>query len=157
MRRLQDRVGGQGRDLSDGHGRWRVYERAIALPESFGLLRQCVAVEEDAALASAVVVGVLGRVDRGERDSWIGVLPAESSDFARKRAAEWGVLEDVCSGEVPADRIPGALPGWSDWLQLRLAEEAADQRVLDPIAAGGRTKRIRRFARESRSRADAEG
>ncbi|WP_146165571.1 hypothetical protein [Murinocardiopsis flavida] len=148
--RLQRLVGVEGSDLGSDHGRWQVYRQAIERPEAFGLLHECVAGEDDPALASSVVVGVLGRVDRSERDAWVGALPPEFADFARRRAEEWGVLEDVLSGDYPGERVEEDSPNWSDWLQLKIVEESADPRVLGHLTTGGRTKRIRRLARESR-------
>lgn len=147
--RLAALVGADGHGLDDGHARWRVYEQAAESPGTRALLHRCVAAEDDPVLASAVVVHVLGRVPRSERGAWVDALPEEAAEFPRKRAAELGTLADAVAGDLPADQVSANLPDWSDWLQLRAAEQVRDPRILEHLEIDGRTKRIRRIARES--------
>ncbi|WP_394616151.1 hypothetical protein JNUCC0626_41735 [Lentzea sp. JNUCC 0626] len=62
-------------------------------------------------------------------------------DCAVRRSREIGVWRRA------ADLVPTEfdLPGWSDWLQLRLAH-VPSRALLTALAEGGRTERIRRFA-----------
>ncbi|CAL9455308.1 hypothetical protein SUDANB1_02520 [Streptomyces sp. enrichment culture] len=54
--------------------------------------------------------------------------------------------EEPCAhGGYPADLIDG----WSDWLQLRAVQAAADTAVLHVVSRKGRTKRIRQAAAEA--------
>ncbi|GLY54036.1 hypothetical protein [Lentzea sp. NBRC 102530] len=112
--------------------RWQFYE---ALLDSLDLLHAALAREPDAVLRTSVVLRVLELVEDHTR--WLDLVPGDEYELRRSR--EVGLLRRTASLDV------GALPEWSDWLQLRLAE-AGTREVLTALAAGGRTRRSRRTA-----------
>ncbi|GGM79658.1 hypothetical protein GCM10011609_14330 [Lentzea pudingi] len=121
-------------DLASEHGRWELYQAAFgALP----LLRAALAHEPDTALRTSVLLRVLDLVD--DHEPWLELVPDDT--YAQRRSREVGVLRRAA--DLAPEEID--LPGWSDWLQLRLAEMPAPT-VLRALAAEGRTKRIRRLA-----------
>lgn len=66
-------------------------------------------------------------------------------DYARNRATELGILERL--RDRAAVQISEADIGkWTQWLQLRVAEEGDRRDVLGMLNDVGGTKRIRRLA-----------
>ncbi|MFD4671700.1 hypothetical protein ACFWNN_18335 [Lentzea sp. NPDC058450] len=120
-------------DLTSEHGRWELYQVSFG---SLDLLYPALAREPDTALLTSVLLHVLERTDDHAR--WLELAPDE---YAVRRSREIGVLRraaDLLSAEFD-------LAGWSDWLQLRLAQ-VPSRDLLTALAEGGRTKRIRRIA-----------
>ncbi|MCA5892533.1 hypothetical protein LEP48_04090 [Isoptericola sp. NEAU-Y5] len=134
--------------LEDEHVRWAVYEASVSDPERHRLLQVAVCGEVNAPLASAVVTRVLEAISDGERGQWVDLLPpGRLQEFARTRAAELHVWDDLADGALGESRR-GELGGWSQWLQLRAAEQSNIVWVLDELSRIGATKRIRRLAHE---------
>ncbi|MEU6059874.1 hypothetical protein [Streptomyces sp. NPDC047097] len=130
----------------DGHARWELYRAALRSETARPLLPAAVRAEPDGALASGVIGEALERLPRPERDTWVAALPPAVRAFSERRARELATLEDLRAG-TPV-QVPD-VSDWSDWLQLRAATEVRHPEVLSALAASGRTKRIRRTARES--------
>ena len=121
-------------DLASEHGRWKLYQAAFG---SLDLLYVALAHEPDTVLRTSVLLRVFEQVDDHAR--WLELAPDD--EYARRRSREIGVLRRAVN-MVPAEVD---LPGWSDWLQLRLAETSSRE-LLTALADGGRTRRIRRTA-----------
>lgn len=122
-------------DLASEHGRWKLYQAAFG---SLDLLHVALEHEPDTVLRTSVLLRVFEQVDDHAR--WLE-LAAPDDEYARRRSREIGVLRRAVN-LVPAEVD---LPGWSDWLQLRLAETPSRE-LLTALADGGRTRRIRRTA-----------
>lgn len=140
---LAAQVGGAPVDVADGHARWSLYRLAMPRPEAWAALEEAVRREEDANVASSVVVQMLERAPADGRQRWVDALgSAAARQFAQGRADDLAVLAAAVAGEPvdPADR--------SRWLQERLAEQAVDHGLLARLADAGDTKRIRRTAAE---------
>ncbi|TYB66660.1 hypothetical protein FXF51_16285 [Nonomuraea sp. PA05] len=138
-------------DWTDEHERWRVYRRALQDRGVHAMdpLGRAVVHERDAALALTVVLRVLELVPAGERAAWIRRLPQPGDrDYADARARDLAVLDALAEPAGDGEEGSYAEAGWSDWLQLRLAETSPRRRLLEHLAASGSTKRIRRIARE---------
>ncbi|MEU6484298.1 hypothetical protein [Streptomyces sp. NPDC046887] len=130
----------------DSHAPWEVYRAALRSETARPLLPAAVRAEPDGALASGVVGEVLELLPRPERDTWVAALPPAVRAFSERRARELAILDDL-RAEAPA--LVPEVTDWSDWLQLRAAIEVRHPGVLNALADSGRTKRIRRTARES--------
>jgi len=145
-------------DLADEHVRWVLYNQALGRG-LHDLVAAAVAEDDDQVMASGVVVAALERVPSVDRERWVALTSEWTvADFVARRAAELEILESV-SGAVAAvgDGLRRAdeglgVDGWSDWLQLRAASSATRADVLDALAGGGRTRRIRHVAATTRSR-----
>ncbi|MBD7982544.1 hypothetical protein [Oerskovia merdavium] len=145
-------------DLADEHVRWALYDQALGRG-LHDLVAAAVAEDDDQVMASGVVVAALERVPSVDRERWVALTSEWTvADFVARRAAELEILESV-SGAVAAvgDGLRRAdeglgVDGWSDWLQLRAASSATRADVLDALAGGGRTRRIRHVAATTRSR-----
>jgi hypothetical protein len=141
-----------GAALNDEHVRWSLYETSMVDPSRRRLLRDAVRGESSIPLASAAVVRIIEAVPDGERAEWVELLPAgRLREFAASRAAELRVLEDLAA-DVGTGSRSQEIEGWSQWLQLRVAEEIERPEVLDALARLGATRRIRRLAREGLDR-----
>ncbi|MFI6695169.1 hypothetical protein ACIBLA_26140 [Streptomyces sp. NPDC050433] len=136
-------------DESDEHARWEVYRTAVSDEAMLDLLHEALREEPESALVSAVVVSVLERIDRTRRIKWVDILSDEHKVFASRRSAELGILEDFRSESISMTTVRDSIHGWSDWLQLKIAESVRIPDVLDCLSREGRTKRIRRIANES--------
>ncbi|XVV07516.1 hypothetical protein ACQPW3_19900 [Actinosynnema sp. CA-248983] len=141
-------VGADTVPTTDHHDRWALYHRALSVPEALAVLRRCAALEPDGAVAEAVVVAALERVDRAERGRWVDLLDDVHRPYAARRMAELALLEDITTGALST---VDDVDDWSDWLQLRAAATAPASPILDALAERGRTKRIRRQAAERRT------
>ncbi|MFF1924728.1 hypothetical protein ACFVW8_29695 [Streptomyces sp. NPDC058221] len=136
----------------DGHTRWELYRRAAGLPNAREPLLAAVAAESDLPLASAVVVMMLDKVPAGERDSWVTALDPGIRDFSRTREKELSVLDALTAEEPTGSPSAQEIAAWSDWLQLRVVAGTRDRALLELLAGCGRTKRIRREARQGADR-----
>jgi hypothetical protein len=139
-------ITGLGLDTSDEHQRWELYKEAIDRRTGWDRLLKCVGSEPDAAVATTVVAQVMEMVDAELRKTWVDALPEEGRPFGLQRLREFAILDDPESAKSPQGGWNVA--GWSDWLQLRLAEGTSHLGVLSELASVGRTKRIRRVAGE---------
>lgn len=63
-------------------------------------LHRCTALEPDGAVASAVVVAALERVDRADRGRWVDPLDDLHRPYAARRMAELALLEDIRAGSL---------------------------------------------------------
>jgi hypothetical protein len=105
--------------------------------------------EPDQPVASAVAVQLLERVPQGMRNMVVGVLAdGKWRDFAALRSEELGILELITDGRHDVSETCEHLDSWSTWLQLRVAGEVADERILAELARLGRTRRVRMTASE---------
>ena len=131
------------------HGRWELYQQAAVSPQARELLRRAIPLEPVPAMASAVVVMLLERSDRGRRRELVGLLDPAVREFPERRVREIEILESIegSNGALGAD--VEAIETWSDWLQLKVVGVTRDERVLSVLAERGRTKKIRRLAREA--------
>jgi hypothetical protein len=140
---LDDHVG----DASSGHERWRFYRRAIDLPGSWTDLLNAIKYEPDPSIASAVVVQLLERVPAEMRPTVVDVLgDGKEHDFVAARSRELEILESLLASAYDAQIVHSRFASWSTWLQLRVAAEVGDQRILGQLAQSGRTKRVRSVA-----------
>jgi hypothetical protein len=107
-------------DDSDEHQRWPHYQRAIPVETCHLLLHAAVSVDQNDALVAAVVVQMVERVDAPHRERWIGLARNERDrQYAYRRAREVDILRS--QGAV-SELSEETLSGWTDWLQIRLAE-----------------------------------
>lgn len=140
--------------VDDEHVRWNLYEASVPDRARRSLLRRAVRSEPNAPLASAVVVRVLEVVPDDERRQWADLLPqGRLRSFAVARSAELHLLDTLIEGGS-TDVRRHDIEGWSEWLQVRLAQRIDRTQVLDELSRSGTTKRVRRLARE---RLDALG
>lgn len=139
--------GGSTLDPSDGHERWALYRRASSLKDRTGLLFDAVRFEPDPEIALSLVLLMFDKLLAAEREAWAEqITTAKQRDFAWKRIRELDILHSAEKGELSLDRAADTHGEWSDWLQLRVADSAADGRILEILSNLGRTKRIRRIA-----------
>ncbi|MBE7701766.1 hypothetical protein H9623_15845 [Oerskovia sp. Sa1BUA8] len=162
LRRLARDLAFSG-DLADEHARWALYQKALQHGALEPLFR-AVADDSDHVMAGGAVVVALELVPPVERARWVGLTSDWTvANFVARRAAELAILESV-SGAVAASggelRSLGDgldVECWSDWLQLRAASSATRADVLDALAGGGRTRRIRYAAAANRGRSGGAG
>lgn len=138
--------------VADEHLRWQLYRNGIATDEGAPLVLTALCHEPNLPLASATVIWALEHRGAAERDRWIGALPpGSSSDYAKRRAIELAVAERL--RDDPETLVSAAdVSGWTQWLQLRVAEESESRTALAALEVAGATKRIRRVAHEKRSK-----
>jgi hypothetical protein len=134
------------------HGRWQVYQQAAVSPRAQELLRRAIPLEPVPAMASAVVVMLLEGCDQGRRRELVGLLDPDVREFPERRVREIEILESIEGANCPLGVDGEAVEAWSDWLQLKVIGVTRDERVLTVLAEGGRTKKIRRLAREALAR-----
>ncbi|MBO3744958.1 hypothetical protein J5X84_02685 [Streptosporangiaceae bacterium NEAU-GS5] len=137
-------------DYQDEHARWHLYLQVLSTFDASRrqLLYEALSWEGNKALRLSVVLRILELVPAPERDSWLGPLPdAESRTYAEQRMRDLEILDQESAGQ--SSREPHlSVPNFSDWLQLRLAQESGNVQTLRQLAESGRTKRIRRLASE---------
>ncbi len=144
---IEGKLGNQAIDLADEHARWSLYVRAAEVDRCWQDLREVVALEEDPAVASSLVLRMLERVSAEDREGWSRLLLVEKDrEFALRRARELNFLEAALSGSPQGERGDLQFETWSPWLQLRLAESSEDRDILALLADSGETKRIRASA-----------
>ncbi|WAL63830.1 hypothetical protein ORV05_22905 [Amycolatopsis cynarae] len=155
---IEGKLGDEATDPADEHARWNLYVRAAEVEHCWPQLREAIALEEDRAVASSLVVRMLERVPAEEREDWSCLLPAEEDrDFALRRARELNFLEAVLLGSPEEERGDLRFETWSPWLQLRLAGSSEDRDILALLAESGATRRIRAgAAARRRSLGDTE-
>ncbi|MFE6866133.1 hypothetical protein ACFVFS_06220 [Kitasatospora sp. NPDC057692] len=137
----------------DEHVRFARYRRAfdeVAPAEAAALVAR-VLTDPDRGMANSAVCEYLGRraaellADPGY-PAWCremtGAVAAD--DFSARRLTEWTLLRAMTLDE-PWDTE--SLLAASNWLQLHSAEESSAPAVLDVLAEGGRTRRIRNTAK----------
>ena len=142
------RLGGSSSfDVADTHSRWGVYLSALGSPDRSELLREAVKLESDHALALSIVLRLLDEIPVDDRDDWVSQLRTDKDrEYAARRKDELAILERARRQDTSLDWVESEGDGWSDWLQVRLAEFATDRRILKWLVERGRTKRIRRIA-----------
>lgn len=134
-------------DIESGHERWRLYQRAMEAPSSWRLLAEAVGFEADAAIAMSVVLRMLEKLPAERRAEWIHKLSSEKEmDYASQRSQELQTFVDLSGDELASSSDPLFDPAWSVWLQLRLAESAANEDLLVQLSEEGATKRVRSTA-----------
>lgn len=145
--RLAARIGEPAGDLSSGHERWRIYQRAMDMPQAWADLLAAIASDPDRGVAAGVAVPLLERVPPEMRDAVVATLAdGNGHDYAVVRSRELGILESLADGRYDVGNVHEGLDSWSNWLQLRAAGKVTDERVLAELASSGRTKRIRSTA-----------
>ncbi|MBT2442869.1 hypothetical protein J7E93_22730 [Streptomyces sp. ISL-36] len=140
---LHAQLGGEKAAVDDEHARWGLYQRAMAAPDAWAPLRRALENEPDPAVASSVVLQMLERLPAEEHEPWVRALHSEDKRaYAQRRSQDLQVLEAALGGrEVERE-------DWSVWLQLKLAEQVGDARLLAELAEEGETKRVRATAAE---------
>lgn len=149
VERLAARVGEEAGDLSSGHERWRIYQRAMGIAQARSDLLAALKVEPDRPVASAAAVQLLMCVPPESRNAVVAVIgEGKGRDFVALRSKELGILESLLAGEYEVNNVLEDLDSWSTWLQLRVASQVTDGRILAELARAGHTKRVRSTATE---------
>lgn len=131
----------------DEHGRWDLYQQALARADCRRLLLDAIGWEPDPSLALAIVLSSLDQVKAEDREVWVSRLRTDKERaYAAKRSEETSILEDLTRSTTTVVRAEVNLADVSDWLQLRLAESCPHPAILEWLATDGRTKRIRNLA-----------
>ena len=147
VQRLAGRIGEKAGNPSSGHERWRIYRRAIEIPQAWADLLAAIGSDQDLPMASAAAVQLLERVPPEMRDAVVHALASEERrEFAALRSRDLGILESLSGGRYEIGNVHKYLDSWSTWLQLRAAGEVTDERILVELARSGRTKRVRSTA-----------
>jgi hypothetical protein len=147
LRSMAERLGGGGADLESGHTRWEIYARAIEIPGEWPALLELVRSEPDISIASSVVLKVMEVVPASQRLDYVAALPAgKSREYAATRARELSIWETITKTSVASGEEEFDTRSWSTWLQLRAADSARDEAILEALSATGATKRIRAVA-----------
>jgi hypothetical protein len=133
------------------HDRWRLYQRATAVPSAVPGLWRAITAEPVLAVASAAVVMLLEQTDRDDRGRLIDLLDPAVREFPEERAREIRILESIREKADRSDIGPEDVDTWSDWLQLGVVGSTRSRPILDVLAEHGRTKRIRRLARDAQA------
>jgi hypothetical protein len=134
-------------DPEGEHERWALYLRAMDHEDRVGLLFDAVGLESDPSVALSLVLRMFEKLPAAMRETWADQISSEKKrEFARARIGELDVLRSAEEGLLPLNQAEGAYQEWTDWLQLKLADAAADNSILELLADRGRTKRIRRIA-----------
>ncbi|MFI6680467.1 hypothetical protein [Kribbella sp. NPDC050470] len=144
---LSDRAGRDAREvLADEHVRWQLYKESLRDAGGRAVVLRALEDDDNSPLVSATVVRAIELVPEKERAAWVEVVPAgRQRDFAARRAIEVGILERLVADDDT--KLGGDdTRHWSQWLQLRVAEDANSAEVLRGLAGSGATKRIRNLA-----------
>ncbi|WP_030454172.1 hypothetical protein [Herbidospora cretacea] len=139
-----------GAERDDEHRRWELYCRALDdLDESRAeLLHDVVRLESEGEIALGVALRVLPVVPPERRPDWVNRLAGERERrYADNRREDLDLLDRFRALPGGAD-VQFDVTSWSQWLQLRMAENVAHTGVLERLASSGSTKRIRRTAAE---------
>lgn len=142
-------TGDLDRLVRDEHQRYAWYQEALALVPSSATREVVAAVlrDPDRAMAASAVNGHLDSQaplfsSRAAFTTWVDTIVdlLDGDPFLARRVHEWTLFKAVMDGQPPA---ADAIVQGSDWLQRRLAEQAADRETLELLARAGRTKRVR--------------
>ena len=148
--------------LNDEHLRYELYVDALSLvsSEKDEQLIDIVLRDADPVMREAALGAFVDRVASSRSTESFGrwyearQTRLSSSKFASQRAKEWLTYKDVMEGRhVPSVQYLEA----SDWLQRKLGEDSTASEVLESLAEGGRTKRIRGIAKDRLSQARRRG
>jgi hypothetical protein len=145
--------------LSDEHERYRFYLAALSLAPSAREHELIAAVlrDPDKLMAESAVAAYVDRkasllaspdAFAAWTAEWSGL--ARPFEFLTRRMREWELFKRVQHGDADGT---ASLPDASDWLQLKVAQEASSREALTRLAGAGRTKRIRNTARSRVGRA----
>ncbi len=116
------------RTLSSGHERWRIYQRAMEMPQAWADLLAAIASDPDRGVAAGVAVPLLERVPPQMRDAVVATLAdGNGHDYAAARSRELGILESLSDGRYDVGNVREDLDSWSNWLQLRVAGKVTDE------------------------------
>lgn len=137
---------GEAPDLHADYGRWQLYRAAAADACLQEVLLEIVEEEPDRALARAVVVYMLEEVSTDQHASWLERLREDERVLATRRSVELQVLRRARDEPLELTEVNAELDGWTDWLQLRIAQYVEDD-ACALIEQRGRTSRIRRLAK----------
>lgn len=130
----------------DEHARWELYRKALADVRHRPNVLRVLSLEPNTPLASATVVHALEVVSAREGPQWVSVLRGgPQHDFAGRRLRELSILLNL-RDDPQATVLDTDIDGWSQWLQLKVAEHAVGRSVLGRLAEVGSTKRVRRTA-----------
>ncbi|WP_157756648.1 hypothetical protein [Plantactinospora sp. KBS50] len=151
VERLARLVGVATGDMSDEHARWAIYLKGMELPAARELLLRAVDAESDDNLAASVVLRMIERIGEAERAEWVNSLRGDKRTYAHRRALELTILERILSGTLESAEVVQQIDGWTDWLQLRIAESATSPEVLEIVGEAGRNRRIRKTAKDRRA------
>jgi hypothetical protein len=89
IQELENKLGGETIDSDNEHARWILYVRAAEVESCWPKLREVAVLEEDSAVASSLVLRMLGRVSAEDREGWSRLLSMEKDrKFALRRARE---------------------------------------------------------------------
>lgn len=144
LKSLARRVGAGQDSLESGHARWSVYSQAIKIeiewPELLELVRQ----EPDKSIASSVVVKIMEDMPDCRRMDYVAALPSGGPrEYAATRAHELSIIERLSVARETSDEMEFNTQNWSAWLQLRAANSARSEVVLEALSTNGASKRIR--------------
>jgi hypothetical protein len=149
LRALAGRVGIDHGSLESGHARWAIYSQAISIAEERSELLELVRREPDESIASSMVVKIMELVPDSRRIDYVTALPpGRAREYAATRARELSVFEKLCTVSGASDEVEFGTQNWSTWLQLRAANSARNQTVLEVLTATGASKRIRAAAEQ---------
>lgn len=149
--RLSDFVGDTSSDLSldDEHVRWRIYDEAIASGSAWRELAEVLALEPVLAVASSAFLGLVEGVEADDREAVAAVAASAGRDDPglQQRVSDLLVSERVAGpAALEPEDVRAVLEG-SDWLQRRVSERSSSDLVLSALETSGRTKRVRRTAK----------
>lgn len=133
----------------DEHDRLELYRRCLAMESADQVLREALRLDTDAYVVSDVVAAALERRDLSEFDAWISVVPPSARAFVDRRAGEVALMRRHLepSGESGWTQSDSArVLAASDWLQHRMAAASESRELLELLASGGRTRRVRAAA-----------
>ena len=139
-------------NLGDEHARWEIYLKAMNSRAARELLLRAIDAESDANLATSVVLRMIEELGEAERADWVNSLRGDKREYAHRRALELSTLERISSGKIDSVEVAQKIDGWTDWLQLRIADSATSAGILDIVGDVGRTRRIRNAAKGRRAK-----
>lgn len=134
--------------MEDDFIKWQTYCRTID-NSNLEELSRLLAVERDISLASSVVARALEHFPAFQRKRLIRMAPEETRDFLEQRASELAILAEAAKASTLLTEA--LIEQYSNWLQMRLAEQAVARSDIELLAKSGRTRRIRGVA-STRSR-----
>ena len=149
LRALAGRVGSNHGSLESGHARWDIYSQAIPIAGEWPELLELVRQEPDDSIASSMVVKIMEVVPDSRRMEYVAALPpGRAREYAATRARELSIFERLSTGGDVSDEVESSTQNWSTWLQLRAANSARNEPVLEALSASGASKRIRAAAEQ---------
>ncbi|WKE69392.1 hypothetical protein [Streptomyces sp. WP-1] len=119
----------------------------MQVPEEWPELLELVEQEPDDAIASSLVVNIMEIVPDSRRMQYVAALPpGRDREYAATRARELSILDKLSTESGASNDVEFDAQSWSTWLQLRAADSARNETLLEALRAAGATKRIRAAA-----------